>query len=135
MPKAPRKVCRKSGCGRLTEHTFCEKHEHEKRVVQKQTFKELDKQRGSRHERGYTSKWSRYSVLYRQSNPICVMCEKRGIIKVANCVDHIVPVTGSDDPLFWEPTNHQSLCTACHSRKTAAEDGGFGNRKVNQNVR
>lgn len=31
--------------------------------------------------------------------------------------------------LFWDRTNWQGLCKQCHSRKTAAEDGGFGNAK------
>jgi 5-methylcytosine-specific restriction protein A len=38
-------------------------------------------------------------------------------------VDHIIPreAGGSDDD-----ENLQGLCHACHSRKTAQEDGGFG---------
>lgn len=36
-------------------------------------------------------------------------------------VDHIIPVDGPDDPRFWDPENHQSLCHACHSAKTMAE--------------
>ena len=28
---------------------------------------------------------------------------------------------------MWDEENLQALCHACHSRKTAAEDGGFGN--------
>jgi len=29
--------------------------------------------------------------------------------------------------LFWDRNNWQSMAKACHDRKTAAEDGGFGN--------
>lgn len=45
----------------------------------------------------------------------------------ASCTDHITPHHG-DWKLFWERRNHQSLCDGCHSRKTATEDGGFGNQ-------
>lgn len=40
---------------------------------------------------------------------------------MATEVDHIIPVTGPDDPLFWEESNHQPLTHECHSRKTMAE--------------
>ncbi len=52
-------------------------------------------------------------------------CERRGKVKLATEVDHIIPHKG-DMSLFWDPSNWQSLCHACHSRKTAREDGGFG---------
>ena len=50
---------------------------------------------------------------------------------MATDVDHIIPVEGPLDPLFWDETNWQSLCHPHHSRKTNAEDGGFGRRGVN----
>jgi hypothetical protein len=40
-------------------------------------------------------------------------------------VDHIVPVEGPADPLFWAEWNHQALTKAQHSEKTARFDGGF----------
>ena len=68
---------------------------------------------------GYTYKWSKYSSQYRRENPECVLCGHE-----ADCVDHIVPVTGPEDTLFWVEDNHQSLCTSCHSKKTATESNG-----------
>jgi hypothetical protein len=38
-----------------------------------------------------------------------------------SAVDHIIPVTGRDDMLFFDPIDHQSLCDACHARKTRSE--------------
>ncbi|WP_144469068.1 HNH endonuclease signature motif containing protein, partial [Bacillus pumilus] len=32
-----------------------------------------------------------------------------------------------DKKLFWDSSNWQPLCASCHNRKTAKEDGGFGN--------
>jgi 5-methylcytosine-specific restriction enzyme A len=85
--------------------------------------------RPSANDRGYTARWAKYSRHYRKVNPLCVECQKRGIIKLAKHVDHIKPISGPDDPLFWDEENHQGLCTECHSRKTAHEDGGFGREK------
>lgn len=42
-------------------------------------------------------------------------------------VDHITPHKG-DRGLFWDRNNWQALCKTCHDTKTAAEDGGFGNK-------
>jgi len=48
-------------------------------------------------------------------------------VTAALVVDHIQPHKGNDD-LFWDASNWQSLCEACHNLKTATEDGGFGNQ-------
>lgn len=49
------------------------------------------------------------------NNPLCVMCQKQGIIKAANEVDHIRPLHkgGTDDM-----DNLQALCVQCHKLKT-----------------
>ena len=82
---------------------------------------------GSASERGYTSRWRRVAKSFLQKHPLCAECERKGVIRMATCVDHIVPHHG-DSALFWDSSNWQPLCQECHSRKTAAEDGGFGNR-------
>ncbi|MES2789974.1 MAG: HNH endonuclease [Planctomycetota bacterium] len=64
--------------------------------------------------------------LRASENALCVICRRKGRIEPAKCVDHITPHKG-DPVLFWEATNWQGLCLSCHSRKTAQEDGGFGN--------
>jgi 5-methylcytosine-specific restriction enzyme A len=30
--------------------------------------------------------------------------------------------------LFWDRNNWQAMAKACHDKKTASEDGGFGHR-------
>jgi 5-methylcytosine-specific restriction protein A len=55
--------------------------------------------------------------------PFCKECGN-----IATVVDHIKPHEG-DWGLFIDPTNLQSLCVICHNRKTAREDGAFGNKK------
>jgi len=76
------------------------------------------------YRRGYTLAWNKYSKTYRRNNPWCVKCLPK--LTAAQCVDHIKPISGKDDPLFWEESNHQSLCWSCHSIKTATEDGSGG---------
>jgi 5-methylcytosine-specific restriction protein A len=46
-------------------------------------------------------------------------------------VDHIIPHRG-DTTLLYDQSNLQSLCTACHNRKTNTEDGGFGTTPVDR---
>ncbi|OGU82654.1 MAG: hypothetical protein A2W11_06155 [Ignavibacteria bacterium RBG_16_35_7] len=128
--KAPRKPCRHPGCRELVSNgPYCEKHEKKKQEEVKVERIKYDKERGTSASRGYNYRWSQYSKRYRKEKPLCVMCEKEGVLKIAECVDHIVPVDGPDDILFWEPSNHQGLCQKHHSEKTAKEDGSFGNIK------
>lgn len=84
--------------------------------------------RPSSHARGYTYRWHRLSRWYRAQHPFCV--DPFGVhgrlLELGEHVDHIVPLAagGTDDE-----SNLQTLCAACHSRKTVVCDGGFGNKK------
>ena len=57
---------------------------------------------------------------------LCVECLKEGRFVVGIVTDHITPHRGNTS-LFWDESNWQSLCQRHHSKKTALEDGGFGN--------
>ena len=46
------------------------------------------------------------------------MCEKEGKITPAQVVDHIIDAAIRPD-LFWEPSNHQSLCIRHNTLKSA----------------
>ena len=59
--------------------------------------------------------------------PIYVFHPSR-TVEHAQEVDHIIPVSGPADPLFWEEWNHQALSKRQHSEKTATHDGGFRGR-------
>jgi 5-methylcytosine-specific restriction endonuclease McrA len=74
-----------------------------------------------------TTRWRNYRKWYLADHPLCEECLKYGRDEGATDIDHVVPVNGPDDPSFWDEENHTALCHACHSRKTAREDGGFGN--------
>lgn len=70
------------------------------------------------HERGYDWDWHKLRNAYISENPLCEHCDKRGKVVEADEVDHIIPFHGLSDPLRLDATNLQSLCRACHKRKT-----------------
>ena len=80
---------------------------------------------GNNNERGYTYRWYKLRNRFIAQHPYCEECMKQGKIVMATDVDHITPHKG-DRALLFDEKNLQSLCHACHSRKTAREDGGFG---------
>jgi len=86
----------------------------------KETRRDLDARGGAAHERGYDARWHKYRNWFLGQHPLCVKCER-----AATVVDHIVPVNGADDPLFYESTNHQPLCRACHDVKHRADNGAW----------
>ncbi len=129
MPAAPRKQCRKPGCNRLSTSAYCEEHARKKEVEVKKQQRDYDKLRGTRTERGYNNRWLKASKLFR-AGKVCVMCEAKGIAKLSECTDHIIPHKG-DDGLFWDESNWQPLCISCNTSKASSEEGGFGNmRKI-----
>lgn len=78
----------------------------------------------------YDERWKKHARNFLQQNPYCSDPYNRHQgtrVRAAN-VDHIVAHRGNWR-LFWDRKNHRSLCTSCHSFKTAMEDGGFGNKK------
>lgn len=68
--------------------------------------------------------WTNLRHLVLARDPVCVICERNA----SAVADHIVPHKGVW-ALFCDLLNLQGLCDACHSKKTAKEDGGFGNRQ------
>jgi 5-methylcytosine-specific restriction protein A len=117
MPLRPPQPCQHPGCHVLTTARYC--HAHRAQAVR------VDHRKQSAHQRGYTKEWSRQSRQFLQRNPICCG-HSQTCFAPATCTDHITPHRGNP-ALFWDELNWQPLCAACHSRKTASEDGGFGN--------
>lgn len=95
---------------------------------------EEPQQRAKTAARGYGSRWQKARATYLKHNPLCASCEARGVLVVATVVDHIEPHKG-DQAKFWNHDNWQPLCATCHNRKTASEDGAFGNAKGQVKVR
>jgi 5-methylcytosine-specific restriction protein A len=95
-------------------------------VVKASVQKSLSRRQVSRSLRGYTKEWMDASRMYLAENQLCVECVKEGKRKPSKVTDHIRPHRG-DMVLFWDRSNWQALCVMHHGRKTATEDGGFGN--------
>ena len=119
-PFAPLHPCGFPGCPKLVDraHRRCEKHR-----VQEQ--REIDQRRGSAARRGYDGRWCAARRRFLSTHPLCVECQRVGVITAAAVVDHIIPHKG-DQVLFWDVTNWQVLCKQCHDRKTAETDGRWG---------
>ena len=118
--------CRHPGCGALVRDGsgYCAAHQHARQS-------ELDRRRGSAHQRGYSRAWAKARAAYLAKHPLCVRCGNEDVLTAASVVDHIKPHRGDKD-LFWDSSNWQSLCKRCHDIKTATEDGGWGNAPRSQ---
>ena len=110
MASRPMRPCATPGCGALTQDTYCPRH---KKAIEK---------RPAAYRALYTNKAYRAArEVFMAAHPFCAVCGAP-----ATDLDHIRPHKG-DAELFWDTANWQALCVSCHSRKTAKEDGGYGN--------
>lgn len=87
--------------------------------------------RPSRVARGYGNRWARRARKFRDEYPLCGMrpgrqapvmsaCYDARRVTLGTLVDHVVPHRGNRD-LFWDALgNWQTLCAACHARKSRA---------------
>jgi len=66
-----------------------------------------------------STRWRKARRHQLKNSPLCSECENNGKSTLAKVVDHKIPVSQGGD--FWEPKNHNSLCTSCHNSKSAAE--------------
>lgn len=116
MPRRSRVPCGKPGCPTLIPPGTgrCDAHQTE-------AYRADRDARGSAADRGYDARWKKRRDSFLRKHPLCAMCERSGKTEAANTVDHIIPVSGPGDPLFWDERNWQSLSTDCHNRKTAED--------------
>ena len=69
----------------------------------------------------YQSKaWRDLRNHYISLHPLCVMCQRDGITKEGNVVDHIKPRSQGGESLSMD--NLQTLCTSHHQAKSASEN-------------
>ena len=115
--------CREPGCTRYAEPgtNVCSIHKRQHRPKQGEA---------AVLHRMYTQRaWTDGRTAFLAIHPLCTECQKHGHLTAATVVDHIIPHRG-DHRLFYDKSNWQPLCKPCHNRKTAAKDGGFGNRRL-----
>jgi 5-methylcytosine-specific restriction enzyme A len=95
--------------------------------------RELDRRRGSSRQRGYTTAWQKARATYLAQHPLCVFCEREGLVTAAAVVDHVEAHQG-DNERFWNPDNWQSLCKRHHDsakqRQEKKQREGVGAQKV-----
>ena len=73
--------------------------------------------RQGRHRELYgLNLWRKASEQFRMENPFCNHCGA-----AAELVDHITPHEGNWES-FMDRCNWQSLCQACHNKKTAEDN-------------
>ena len=70
--------------------------------------------RGSRHERGYDSRWAAFSAIYLKAHPFCVECGRQGRDRLADLVDHKHPVR--DGGPWFDKGNLWAMCRPHHDR-------------------
>ena len=127
MPLKPPHPCKTQACSGLALYgeAYCSECIAHGCNAERDKHRRFDKTRGSAASRGYGPRWKKYRAAYVKRHPLCVDPFKRHqkSPQPAMEVDHIIPHKG-DQVLFWDHENHQSLCTSCHSHKTALERRG-----------
>jgi 5-methylcytosine-specific restriction protein A len=118
MPNKASKLCLWPRCGRLTSGAYCEEHTREKRKQQ-----EANTDRSSKPLYN-SARWKAMRLAQLSREPLCAECLKVGRLTAATIVDHIVPHKCNAN-LFFDSSNHQSLCKHHHDIKTLSE-GAFG---------
>lgn len=63
--------------------------------------------------------WRKLRAVKLEQEPMCEECLQAGRITPAQMVDHIVPINKGGAGLDMD--NLQSLCNACHARKSAKD--------------
>lgn len=95
--------------------------------------KEYKTQRDGRKSaaaRGYDRQWRNFRAEYMGDNPVC---ENKGCTNPAEHLDHIDGL-GPNAPRGRDPKNLRKLCHSCHSKKTVAENKGFGREPVTKHL-
>jgi 5-methylcytosine-specific restriction protein A len=73
------------------------------------------------NDRGYTYAWQQARARFLAEHPLCEFCKARGVVELAEVVDHKVPHRG-DMALFWDETNWQALSKRCHDSEKARQE-------------
>lgn len=96
--------------------------------------REIDRRRASASERGYTTRWHKFAEAIKRERIFCELCMVVGIetpiVDNGSILDHIVPVNGPDDPLFYDASAVWGLCRACDRFKSIHFDGAYNGPKL-----
>ena len=123
MPRRAPTPCRHPGCPALLDTPgYCESHRSDRR----QWDGNAQARRRQRHRALSTNSaaWRALRERALRAEPLCRHCAAKGLWHAASVVDHV-----DGDACNNDESNLQALCAACHNRKTARENGGFGNAR------
>lgn len=121
MPKKPKRPCSYPGCPRLTDGQYCDEHK-------RQRDREYNRYGRDDFTKNFynTAEWRFFRKRQLAERPLCEECLKAGRRTKATMVDHIVPIKQGGEK--FAPSNLQSLCWSCHSRKSAEEGSRWGKK-------
>lgn len=126
MPRRPLHACKAPRCPNLTSGRYCDDHA----VLDRRAD-----DRPSASERGYDRDWQALRAAHLRDHPLCEPHGRQGRVCADRLVvDHKIPHRG-DRRLLLDPDNLETMCKPLHDAKTAREDGGFGNRRVEADLR
>lgn len=117
-----KRLCTYSGCKNVVSDggSRCELHPHQKRAS------EPEKKRP--YQSIYSSsRWKRLRQVILSEHPLCVHCERLGLVTAATVIDHIIEI--SDGGAVWDRDNLQPLCRTCHQIKTGLEQRRRRNKR------
>ena len=66
-----------------------------------------------------SAQWRKVRQLVLHRQPYCLHCERKGIYKTANTIDHITPINKGG--ACFNINNLQALCSSCHNSKSAKD--------------
>ena len=118
MQTRPLHPCAEPGCPALSQGPRCPAH----RLVRRQVSPQPSA-RPSPSLRTYDAEWREIRKQVLEEEPVC---QTPGCTALSTEVDHLIP---------WRMggtrarENLVARCKPCHSRKTARQDGGFGNTR------
>ncbi|KMJ55222.1 hypothetical protein AB685_28400 [Bacillus sp. LL01] len=117
MAKKTQRPCAEISCGNLTEKNYCKIHEKKGEENQRQITRAYNKySRDPVINTFYQSKeWKQVRALaFERDNGLCQRCLKRGVLKPANVVHHLVEVK-EDWNRRLDLEILESLCHKCHN--------------------
>ena len=71
--------------------------------------------RANATDRGYDGRWQKIRAAKRAIDPLCEWCKERGIVRLAELVDHYMPLAAGGT---HDNENLVSMCRSCHGVKT-----------------
>ena len=123
-----RKKCLSWGCPNFhyNKNGYCNECNRKYRAKHPEKYKEsgkkYDEKRPSSRERGYTTKWDRFSKDFLSRHPVCEICHQQP----SQVVDHKTATArmmmDSYGEFDYTESNYQALCYACNTRKGRTTD-------------